>query len=446
MKTLYVPLAVDQNYRELNLGKQIAVALLNLDLERKERLTKASLIGWPILLKKVGNNFLILDSTMTISSKIIKYIYPNYNDIAKEISSVNTYEDFMSKLKISLEKRSSAEISLTGLLNLDVTQLIKVSKEGQYPLFVLDNKIIDHDINLINDNLISLKTEAIGVITSLEVLLREVDNTRVRIKQNLVNMQEDIKKKYSVLLEEETKKIEAELQKISAEILSKINDEFNKINQKLPESLLKYSINTLKYEGGIIEKSEFEKSQNEFENLLNELRKIRDKAIESYLKEIRNYRNNIENMKSKRNSEIEEINNKIREMDNAVKSFVDRSNNIKRELESFISYIDSFRVNLTLTDDTIIIIPFLLAVTNKGRRIVVPPQVYKGKAQGVLNKLFKKSELSTPLMDLRLFSENIRGEFEDNVKVKSQDVNIALKEIDDEGWKSLESIDDIYAS
>ncbi|MEM4884814.1 MAG: hypothetical protein QXO77_04835, partial [Saccharolobus sp.] len=238
----------------------------------------------------------------------------------------------------------------------------------------------------------------------------------------------------------------AELQKISPEILSKINDEFNKINQKLPESLLKYSINTLKYEGGIIEKSEFEKSQSEFENLLNELRKIRDKAIESHLKEIRNYRNNIENMKSKRNSEIEEINDKIREMDNAVKSFVDRSNNIKRELESFISYIDSFRVNLTLTDDTIIIIPFLLAVTNKGRRIVVPPQVYKGKAQGVLNKLFKKSELSTPLMDLRVFSENIRGEFEDNVKVKSQDVNIALKEIDDEGWKSLESIDDIYAS
>ncbi len=110
--------------------------------------------------------------------------------------------------------------------------------------------------------------------------------------------------------------------------------------------------------------------------------------------------------------------------------------------------MESFYQKLDFPEDIVIIIPFLIVITNKNRKIVIIPQIYKGKVQGVFSKFFKKSDLSIPFMNsLQIFAEYLKlMEFQDNIKIYAREINEALKEIENDGWKSKESIDEIYES
>ncbi|TRM80086.1 hypothetical protein DJ524_08700, partial [Sulfolobus sp. D5] len=111
MAVLYLPFAIDKENRQLNVGKQIAIGLLNLDLERKERISKAILIGWPILIKSIDQKkFLVLDSTLTLVSKLNRNLYPDYKAILEDVAQSSNIDDFISKLKkIRLDARGTNE-------------------------------------------------------------------------------------------------------------------------------------------------------------------------------------------------------------------------------------------------------------------------------------------------------------------------------------------------
>ncbi|WP_338598189.1 hypothetical protein V6M85_06745 [Sulfolobus tengchongensis] len=450
MQTYFASLAVDQNYNELNFYKQIAIALLNLDLERREKIEKASIIGWPILLKKTDQGFLVLDETLTITSKIVKYIYPPFKDIASEFSTINDTQTFISKVKkINLDHISSAEISLVGLLNIEMEKVIKTARKKEeisYP--ILDSKISEHDVKVINENLVNLKSEILTTLTSLEVLLKEVEDTRIRIKRNLSDQIEEINKKYKELIENKTKEIENEIQNASNDISNSINNEVNSKVSKLTETLTRQAITSLKYEGGTIGKTEFESSNKELETVIDEIRKIKDNVIEKYLEKVRYLKRDLDKLYADRNNEIEKINNMMREVDNVANDFRNRANKAKENMESFVKYIDLFYEKLDLADDTTVIIPFLIAKTNKGNVFVTTPQIYKGKAKGIFSKVFRKSELSEPLSNsLQVFVDQLKKiEINDNIKIYSAQINTALEEIKAEGWKSIDTLEDIYTS
>ncbi|ADB88466.1 coiled-coil domain-containing protein [Saccharolobus islandicus] len=450
MQTYFVPLAVDQNYNEINFHKQIAISLLNLDLERKEKIVRASIIGWPLLIKKTDQGFLVLDQTLKTSSRILKYLYPPFNDMASQFSSINDYTTFVSNLKkINLERVSSSEITLVGLLNFEIDRLLRVAKNTSnvnHQLFLLDSKISDHDVKVINDTLINLKAKALSTITSLENLLKEVDDARLRIKKDYVSKLDEINKKYNELIENKKKEINNEIQKVYSEIYNETNNEINSRVSRLADTTTRHVITSLKYEGGIVGKDEFENSKNEFESLLNELRQVRDSIAGKYLEEVKNLRKELNSLYSNKNSEIENINKSIRDLDSLTNDFKNKANKIKEDIENFIKYIESFyNTKLDLTEDTTLIVPFLIAKTNTRNTLVVEPQLYKGKAKGILGKVFKKSDLSETLLNLQIFTEYLKTiDIIDNVKMHSIQVNSAFKEIKDEGWKSIDSLEELY--
>ncbi|AZF67480.1 hypothetical protein SULI_02920 [Saccharolobus solfataricus] len=451
MQTYFVPLAVDQNYNEINFHKQIAISLLNLDLEKKEKVVRASIIGWPLLIKKTEQGFLVLDQTLRVSSRILKYIYPPFNDVASEFSSMNDYTTFVSNLKkINLKRVSSNEITLIGLLNIEIDKLLKVAKNSvnaNYQLFMLDSKLSDHDVKVIKDTLISLKAEAIFTITSLESLVKEVDDVRVRIKKGYASKLEATTKKYNELIENKKKEIDNEVQKANSEIYNETNSEISSRISRLTDITTRHIVVSLKYEGGIVGRDEFENSKNEFENLLNEFRQIKDSVAGKYLEKIKNLRKELDSLYSERNSEIENINKLMKDLDNVTNDFKNDANKVKENIENFIKYIESFyNTKLDMAEDSTLVIPFLIAKTNTGNTLVVQPQVYKGKTRGILGKVFKKSDLSEPLLNLQVFTEYLKTiDIIDNVKIHSIQINNALKEINDEGWRSLDSLEEIYA-
>jgi len=450
MITYYVPLVVDQNYNELLFNKQVAIGLLNIDLDKKERITKASIVGWPILLKKLDQeHFLVLDETMNVVSKITKGIYPSYKDISKEISSINEVDDLLSKLnKLELEQKSIAEISLAGLLNLDINQLIKVIKNKQFQLKVLNSKISDHDIRLITETLTSLKTEAYNVLTSLELLMKTVDDKRLELKQKLLNKIDEVNKKYNDLINKKSAEIEAELQTILPEISEEVKKKLDQVVLQLVDLISKYTINNLKYESGIADKIEVDNVRKELENTFTDILNIKDEINKKYSPKLKEYKSSLDNLRSEKNSEIDKINKKIKELEDTVNNFRNKVNKAKNNIESFITYVESFYQKLDFPEDIVIIIPFLIVITNKNRKIVIIPQIYKGKVQGVFSKFFKKSDLSIPFMNsLQIFAEYLKlMEFQDNIKIYAREINEALKEIENDGWKSKESIDEIYES
>ncbi|QGA53144.1 hypothetical protein GFS03_00275 [Sulfolobus sp. E5-1-F] len=450
MQTYFVPLAVDQNYNELNFHKQIAISLLNLDLEKKEKVARASIIGWPLLIKKTEQGFLVLDCTLRTSSRILKYIYPKFNDIASQFSSINDYATFVSSLKkINLERVSSSEITLVGLLNVEIGKLLRVAKTTSninYQLSMLDSKLSDHDVKVINDTLINLKAEASSTITSLENLLKEVDDARLRIKREYAGKLDEINKKYNELIENKKKEIDNEIQKVYNEIYNETNNEINSKVSRLTDTTTRHIIASLKYEGGIVGRDEFENSKNEFENLLNELRQVKDSIIGKHVERIRNLRKELDSLYSSKNSEIENINKAIKDLDNITNDFKNRASKVKEDIENFIKYLESFyNTSLDLVEDITLVVPFLIAKTTTGNTLVVQPQVYKGRAKGILGKVFKKSDLSEPLIDLQIFSEYLKTiDITDNVKIHSMQINSAFKEIKDEGWKSIDSLEELY--
>jgi len=450
MITYYVPLVVDQNYNELLFNKQVAIGLLNIDLDKKERITKASIVGWPILLKKLDQeHFLVLDETMNVVSKITKGIYPSYKDISKEISSINEVDDLLSKLnKLELEQKSIAEISLAGLLNLDINQLIKVIKNKQFQLTVLNSKISDHDIRLITETLTSLKTEAYNVLTSLELLMKTVDDKRLELKQKLLNKIDEVNKKYNDLINKKSAEIEAELQTVLPEISEEVKKKLDQVVLQLVDLISKYTINNLKYESGIADKIEVDNVRKELENTFTDILNIKDEINKKYSPKLKEYKSSLDNLRSEKNSEIDKINKKIKELEDTVNNFRNKVNKAKNNIESFITYVESFYQKLDFPEDIVIIIPFLIVITNKNRKIVIIPQIYKGKVQGVFSKFFKKSDLSIPFMNsLQIFAEYLKlMEFQDNIKIYAREINEALKEIENDGWKSKESIDEIYES
>ncbi len=451
MVILYVPFAIDKDNKQLNVGKQIAIGLLNLDLERKERISKAVVIGWPILIKSIDQKrFLVLDSTLTLASKLNRNLYPDYKAILDDVAQSSNVDDFISKLKkIRLNARGTNEVSLSGLINLDVGKLITIARRDKYyEIFTLDEKITDHDIKLISNNLISLKTEANSTITSLEFLLNELNNLKVRFRKQLDDKINEIIKKYEELIKQKVNEVETEISKISPEIANEIQNEFDQnIRNKLITSITNYAISNLKYEGGVLSPQDLDKNKKDLDDVINELLRVKDKVSQNYVDKIKRYKGEISNLEKEKNSELVALNEKINDLENVMNNVRVDAERVKQEIISFNKYVNSFYYEIDSNEDIKLIIPFLLAVTSTNRRIVVVPQVYNGK-QNILGKIFKRQDLSTPLMSyLDVFANYVKNvEAEDNVKVLSREIDNGLKEISDDGWKSKESVTDIYAS
>ncbi|AOL16399.1 hypothetical protein BFU36_06440 [Sulfolobus sp. A20] len=449
MAVLYLPFAIDKENRQLNVGKQIAIGLLNLDLERKERISKAILIGWPILIKSIDQKkFLVLDSTLTLVSKLNRNLYPDYKAILEDVAQSSNIDDFISKLKkIRLDARGTNEVSLSGLINLDVSKLITIARRDKYyEMFTLEEKITDHDIKLIGNNLISLKTEANSTITSLEFLVNELNNLKIKFKKQLDDKINEITKKYEELIRQKINEVETEIAKASPEIINEIQNEFDQnIKNKLLTSITNYVISNLKYEGGVLGSQDLDKSRRDLDEVINEIVRVKDRVGQNYVNKIRRYKGEINDLEKEKNSELFTLNEKINDLENVINNIRVNAERVKQEITSFNKYVNSFYYEIDSNEDIKLIIPFLLAVTSTNRRIVVVPQVYNGK-QNILGKIFKRQDLSTPLMSyLDAFTNYVKNvEAEDNIKINSRDIDNGLKEISDDGWKSKESVADIY--
>lgn len=454
-KKIIIPLVVDQSYKALTLGKQLAVALLSVELERGERFVSSKLIGWPLLIKRIGEKkYIIFDKTELLFSKFSKKVYPDFTLLSEEFRNINSPEDFIQRLEqLRIDEiKSNIEINIPSLINIDLNFIDKLnSNPNSLELNeILPEKLINSDVQTYLNIFSGLCNEVNSVRSAILSFISVVDSVYYKFEEFLNEEIEGIKKKYSGILESKKSEIKGKIEEIKPKIENELRVKYEEVLKDFINTEVELSKAELEFEAGLINENDLDSKKRKANEIYSQLLSVRTTIEDPYIRVLRNEREFMKSQELEMNNTISLINSKIKALRDSLKLFKERVDKALQELDATEKYLNSFYNKLeTFTDDEFnIIIPFIVIKTNKDKIIVVKPAIYKGKSQGMLSRIFKRTDLVIEYQtNFSPFINYLRTlqQINDNILNYSQEINEGLKEVEKDGWKSKDSVNEFYS-
>ncbi|MCY0860474.1 MAG: hypothetical protein OWQ54_08605 [Sulfolobaceae archaeon] len=454
-KANVIPLVVDQSYHPLPIGKQLTVALLSADLERGESFVAAELIGWPLLIKKVNEGkYLIFDKSEVLFSKFTKKVYPDLFSIAEDLKKIENLDDFIKRLEqLRLDEiKSSIEINIPSLINVNLSYIDKLELDKEFTIDeTLPEKLTMEDIKTYLNIFMGLCNEINSLKSNISNFVSVVDSVYLKFKERLESEAEEVKKKYSEVIEYKKSEIAKKIEELEPKLEQELREKYDSFLKELIDAEVNLSKMEVRYEAGLVEEPEVNELKKKVDEKISQLINMRKDVESPYLKIMKNEKEFINSQLNEMNNYLSNINSKIKLVSEAIKKFKMRIDKVMQDLDNTERYLNSFYNSFEkFNDDEIeIIIPFIVIRTNKNRNIVIKPMIYKGKAQGMLSRLFKRTDLYLEhQINLSIFLNYLKNyqDVKDNIREKySQEINEGLKEVEKDGWKSRDDINEFYS-
>ncbi|AWR96336.1 hypothetical protein DFR86_01425 [Acidianus sulfidivorans JP7] len=442
MKSLYLSLAVDDNFSPLNVNKQLAIAFAK--GAGKEKVIKAEVIGWPFLLVRddVGGYY-IFDETRRLFTKIDNYVIQDYDKLLSSIDKMSSDEEILNYLNGIRwdEFRGVTSITLGGLVSDDLKDVFKLTPSS-LNIKTLPKTLSDIDVELALADIAKLKQQLTQNMAMIEKVEEKIGIEINIIKGKRSEEKKRIEDKYDSEINSKETELKQKLNDAKKNLETELKTEASKLYSKLADIEVVIGKAELEKEAGFLDSvnsANMIKTQY-LSEINNKLNIIKDK----YKPDLKNMRSEINTLLLNKKNDIDKIDNEIKSLEQQRQEIISKLEKVKNYQNNILLYVESLAKKIPYADEKLeIIVPLVIVYTAQGK-IVVPPQVYKGSKKSFLG-IFKKdpSEISAPVNGgevlIRLLNDS--GEPLDKYK---QQINQGLNELYEEGYNVKKNYDEYF--
>ncbi|MDT7901325.1 MAG: hypothetical protein RRE78_05430 [Acidianus sp.] len=446
MESINLSLVVDENLNPLPVYKQLAISIAKIG-GKNNKISFASLVGWPLLaIKSEVGGYYIFDETGKFSTSINSFILQDYNKI---ISIIQQTSDELQIFEILNsvrwdETRGSSILHFDFIMDQDFKNLLKLGI-SQLPLQVLERKLKDIDVQFIVSDIQGAANKIASEIDLIEKTKEKISEIIAIIKGKKVEKRRQIEGEYDAKIMAKNE----ELKKIVKDEKTKIEEEIkqysSQLYSKLPDIEVLIAKAELDKEAGFIDSTSSVSSikvkyLNEISEKLNEIK-------EKHKVEIRRLRGELNELNSMKQKDINKINEEIKKLDELQQTIISKLNNVESSEKAILDKLQKLPkfISILAEDKAEIIVPLLVAQIDS-RKVVLPPQIYKGGKKGFLGGIFKKdpSEISENVEGGEIFVNSLDITVQDNLRSYKDLIEKGLQELSEEGWNVRRSLDEYY--
>jgi len=446
MKSINLSLVVDENLNPLPTYKQLAISIAKV-AGKNNKISFASLIGWPLLaVKSEGGGYYIFDETSKFSTSINSFILQDYDKIISMIEKTSD-ESQVLELMNSIrwdEVRGSSTIHFDFVMDQDFKNLLKLGS-SQLPLQILDRKLKDIDVQFLISDIQGAANKIISEIDLIEKTKEKISEIIAIMKGKRVEKRRQIESDYDAKIMAKNE----ELKKIVNDEKTKVEEEIkqysSQLYSKLPDIEVLIAKAELDKEAGFIDSTSSVNSIKE--KYLNEISEKLNEIKEKHKVEIRRLRGELNELNSMKQKDINKINEEIKKLDELQQLIISKLNNVENSEKAILDKLQKLPrfISILAEDKAEIIVPLLVAQIDS-RKVVLPPQIYKGGKKGFFGGIFKKdpSEISENVEGGEIFVNNFDFAIQDNLRSYKDLIEKGLQELSEEGWNVRRSLDEYY--
>ncbi|WP_373469085.1 hypothetical protein [Acidianus infernus] len=145
--------------------------------------------------------------------------------------------------------------------------------------------------------------------------------------------------------------------------------------------------------------------------------------------------------------DINKINEEIKKLDELQQSIISKLNNVENSEKVILDKLQKLPkfISILVEDRAEIVVPLLIAQIDS-RKVILPPQIYKGGKKGFFGGIFRKdpSEISEDVEGGEIFVNSFDLTVQDNLRNYKDLIEKGLQELYEEGWSVRRSLDEYY--
>ncbi|MCY0873878.1 MAG: hypothetical protein OWQ50_03725 [Acidianus infernus] len=446
MKSINLSLVVDENFNPLPTYKQLAISIAKV-AGKNNKISLASLVGWPLLaVKSEAGGYYIFDETGKFSTSINSLILQDYNKIISMIEKTSD-ESQVLELMNSIrwdEVRGSSTIHFDFVMDQEFKNLLKLGS-SQLPLQILDRKLKDIDVQFLISDIQGAVNKIISEIDLIEKIKEKISEIIAIIKGKRVEKRRQIESEYDAKIMAKNEELKKVVNSEKTKVEEEIKQYSSQLYSKLPDIEVLIAKAELDKEAGFIDSTSSVNSIKE--KYLNEISEKLNEIKEKHKIEIRRLRSELNELNSMKQKDINKINEEIKKLDELQQSIISKLNNVENSEKVILDKLQKLPkfISILVEDRAEIVVPLLIAQIDS-RKVILPPQIYKGGKKGFFGGIFRKdpSEISEDVEGGEIFVNSFDLTVQDNLRNYKDLIEKGLQELYEEGWSVRRSLDEYY--
>ncbi|MUM65668.1 hypothetical protein D1867_10535 [Acidianus infernus] len=446
MKSINLSLVVDENFNPLPTYKQLAISIAKV-AGKNNKISLASLVGWPLLaVKSEAGGYYIFDETGKFSTSINSLILQDYNKIISMIEKTSD-ESQVLELMNSIrwdEVRGSSTIHFDFVMDQEFKNLLKLGS-SQLPLQILDRKLKDIDVQFLISDIQGAVNKIISEIDLIEKIKEKISEIIAIIKGKRVEKRRQIESEYDAKIMAKNEELKKVVNSEKTKVEEEIKQYSSQLYSKLPDIEVLIAKAELDKEAGFIDSTSSVNSIKE--KYLNEISEKLNEIKEKHKIEIRRLRSELNELNSMKQKDLNKINEEIKKLDELQQSIISKLNNVENSEKVILDKLQKLPkfISILVEDRAEIVVPLLIAQIDS-RKVILPPQIYKGGKKGFFGGIFRKdpSEISEDVEGGEIFVNSFDLTVQDNLRNYKDLIEKGLQELYEEGWSVRRSLDEYY--
>ncbi|EWG06840.1 MAG: hypothetical protein ASUL_07709 [Candidatus Aramenus sulfurataquae] len=436
MKTIILPLVVDENGVPLPKEKQLAISLVR-GTGKGYRAKVIDIVGWPFLAYRIQDGgYVVFDETAQISTEVQLNILQDYDRILSVLDSLKEEKDILDYINSVNwgESKGFSSINLKGIVSQNMKDVFKYGA-SDIPLRVLDRKLKDVEVRLLLSDWEGTKEKVKANLAMIDRVLERIVTTLTIWKGKRAEEKKQIQEEYDKRIAEAKDRLEKEVVEVKKEVEGEVKSLSSQLYSKMADIEVLLAKAEIDYTAGHIPNINSVASIKA--NYLNEISGKLDEVKAKYKQKIFSIVNEIESLNQAKQKALAEIDAKIKTIEEAEQRVRAQFNELKNREMATMEKLSSLSQYLSTVEEVVeFVVPFMI-IDNSYLSI----QTYKGVKKSLFGFLKKDpSEISTPI------NVNIRPNVTpvDTLRNYKDLVEDGLRQLYEEGWNVRRNLSDYY--
>ncbi|MEW9492067.1 MAG: hypothetical protein TQ35_0007710 [Candidatus Aramenus sulfurataquae] len=436
MKTIILPLVVDENGVPLPKEKQLAISLVR-GTGKGYRAKVIDIVGWPFLAYRIQDGgYVVFDETAQISTEVQLNILQDYDRILSVLDSLKEEKDILDYINSVNwgESKGFSSINLKGIVSQNMKDVFKYGA-SDIPLRVLDRKLKDVEVRLLLSDWEGTKEKVKANLAMIDRVLERIVTTLTIWKGKRAEEKKQIQEEYDKRIAEAKDRLEKEVVEVKKEVEGEVKSLSSQLYSKMADIEVLLAKAEIDYIAGHVPNINSVASIKA--NYLNEISGKLDEVKAKYKQKIFSIVNEIESLNQAKQKALAEIDAKIKTIEEAEQRVRAQFNELKNREMATMEKLSSLSQYLSTVEEVVeFVVPFMI-IDNSYLSI----QTYKGVKKSLFGFLKKDpSEISTPI------NVNIRPNVTpvDTLRNYKDLVEDGLRQLYEEGWNVRRNLSDYY--
>ncbi|MCI2415683.1 MAG: hypothetical protein MPF33_10665 [Candidatus Aramenus sp.] len=436
MRTITLPLVVDENGVPLPKEKQLAVSLVR-GTGKEYKAKVVDIVGWPFLAYRTQDGgYVVFDETAQISTEVQLNILQDYDRIVSVLDSLKEEKDILDYINSVNwgESKGFSTINLKGIVSQSMKDVFKYGA-SDIPLRVLDRKLKDVEVRFLLLDWEGTKEKVKADIALIDRVLERIVTTLTILKGKRAEEKKQIQEEYDKRIAEAKDRLEKEVVEAKKQVEGEVKGLSSQLYSKIADIEVLLAKAEIDYTAGHVPNINSVASIKA--NYLNEISRKLDEVKAKYKQKVFSIVNEIESLNQAKQKALAEMEAKIKAIEEAEQRVRAQFNELKNREMATMEKLSSLSQYLSTVEEVVeFVVPFMV-IDNYYLSI----QTYKSIKKSLFGFLKKDpSDISIPI------NVNIKPNVTpvDTLRNYKDLVEDGLRQLYEEGWNVRRNLSDYY--